>query len=187
MRKLLVLLVILAFVFTAGCACERELETPPEPVEPEPVPELAQIEPEEEEEVVAPPEPEEEEEEVVAPPEPEEEEETTIGTRVEGTEQEAVEEEVPEDVEEIGLLANKTMTVSEMTIPQGTMLAWKNYDVGWPHILAVESGKSFDTIRHARSDRLLDGEVWEYTFEEKGTFIVRDLFSGPMRMTVTVE
>ncbi|MBU2560708.1 MAG: hypothetical protein KKD17_00260 [Nanoarchaeota archaeon] len=175
MRKLFTILIILAFVLALGCA--KKAEPAPAPVQPAPVPEMGQVRPGAEEEVVAPPAP---------APEPESEAPKTLGTRVEGTEKEAVEEQLPEEVEEIQLTAEKTMSSGNQTVSVGTTLFWKNYD-SWPHQLAVESGKGWDTIRHAESPRLLPGNIWNYTFSEKGEFVVRDIFSGGMRMYVTVE
>lgn len=173
MRKLIALLMILALVLCFGCA--KKVEAPPEPVEPAPSPVMGEIGPEEAEEIIT-------------PPEPEEEEPETIGTRITVTEPEIPpEEEVPEEIQEIKLFSNKTMSISELTIPAGTTLAWKNYDVGWPHVIVVESGSGYDTVRHAESPRLLDGQVWENTFDDPGTYKVRDIFSGKMWMTLTVE
>ncbi|MBW2971506.1 hypothetical protein KY359_00585 [Candidatus Woesearchaeota archaeon] len=177
MRKLLVVLMVLCFVMSLGCAKQSAPASSPEPAQPAPVPEMTQVQPEAAEEV-APPAP-------AAPPEPEAPK--TLGTRVEGTEVEAVEQQVSdEEIEEIQLNSDKTMSSGDKTVTVGTTLAWKNYD-SWPHQLAVETGKGFDTIRHAESPRLLEGGVFEYTFEEQGTFLVRDIFSGNMRMYVTVE
>ena len=161
MRKLISLLIILALVLCFGCA--KKVEAPPEPVAPAPPPVMGEVE-------------------------PEEEELETIGTRIRVTEPEIPpEEEVPEEIQEIKLFSNKTMSVSELTIPVGTTLAWKNYDLGWPHIIVVESGSGFDTVRHAKSPRLLDGQVWQHTFDDPGKYKVRDIFSGKMWMTITVE
>ncbi|MBN1543831.1 hypothetical protein JW898_00030 [Candidatus Woesearchaeota archaeon] len=177
MRKLFTVLTVLVFVFAVlAFGCARKAEPSPAPVQQVPVPEMGQVQPAEEE-VIAPPAP---------APEPESEVPATIGTRVEGTEQEAVEEELPEEVEEIQLTPEKTMTSGNQTVSVGTTLYWKNHD-SWPHQLAVESGKGFDTVRHAESPRLLQGNVWNYTFSESGLFVVRDIFSGNMRMYVTVE
>ncbi len=188
MKRLFMFIVILVFIFALGCAEEapapKEIEAP----EPAPAPEMKQVEDvPEEEDVGEPPGTEVSDPESEYKVASEEEDPTPMGSRVEGTEQDAAEEEVSdEDIEEIGLTAEKIMTSSNMTVSVGTTLAWKNYD-SWPHQLAVESGSGWDTVRHAESDRLLEGNVWEYTFEEKGTFLVRDIFSGPMRMYVTVE
>ncbi|MBW2967103.1 hypothetical protein KY362_01315 [Candidatus Woesearchaeota archaeon] len=198
MKRGIALIIILTLVFCIGCGAPAapeapapvEEETPAQPA----VPKLGQVQ-YEEEEVVAPPAQEEKEEEPAAAKTPEKTtqetpdeptDSTPIGTRAEGTEHTAVEEYATEDVQEIKLTADKLMSLSELTVKKGTKLAWKNYDT-WPHQLAVETGSGWDTVRHAESHRLLEGGVWEYTFEEKGDFLVRDIFSGGMRMTVTVE
>ncbi|MBW2972614.1 hypothetical protein KY359_06260 [Candidatus Woesearchaeota archaeon] len=178
MKRLFTILTILLFIFAVGCA--KEAPAPEQPAPADVADPTADVAPEPEPEPEPAPEPE-------AVPEPEPEPEPApIGNRVEGTEVEPVEEEVPEDVTEIKLNSDKTMSETAMTVTAGTTLAWKNYD-SWPHVLAVETGSGWDTVRHAKSEQLLDGGVFEYTFEETGEFLVRDLFSGKMRMTVTVE
>jgi plastocyanin len=194
MKRLLVIVMILSLLFALGCAKQAEIVS--EPAAPAPVPDMGQVQPGAQEEVVTPPAP----ETVPAPATQVASEYTSgqsepalvddtgapLGSRSEGTEKTAVDESVSEGAEEIMLFANKTMSMKDITVKAGTALAWKNYD-SWPHQLAVETGSGWDTVRHAESTRLLEGNVWEYTFEEKGTFLVRDIYSGPMRMTVTVE
>ncbi|MFH1064781.1 MAG: hypothetical protein V1729_06880 [Candidatus Woesearchaeota archaeon] len=188
MRRLLILFIISAFILSIGCGGNASVGVQPGPESmPDPtLSDMAQVDPAAQEAVVqAPPEPEAQPEPVVpgASSEP-------IGNRVTGTELEAVEEEVSGDagdVEYILLTADKVMTETEATIKSGTTLHWKNMDGDWPHVLAVETGSGWDTVRHAKSEQIKGGETWEYTFEEAGTFLVRDLFSGKMRMTVTVE
>jgi len=168
------LVMIIAFVLAFGCSKQAEPAPAPAP-EPAsaPMPEMTPVQPVEEE--------------VVHPPTEAPEEVAPIGNIVSGEGEEGVEEEVPENITEIKLNPDKTMSLTEKTVSVGTTLAWKNYDLGWPHQLAVETGSGWDTIRHAKSERLLDNEVFKYTFNEKGTFTVRDIFSGKMRMIVTVE
>gem|GEM_PF-2839572 len=175
MRKLIALFMVLFFLLAIGCAKKEEAATAP-PVA-EPLPPMSQVDPSAEENIVPPVA--SNEEQVVAP----------IGNRVTGEEPK---EEKPAIVEtapvegEILLTPEKTMTESVMSVSQGTTLFWKNTD-SWPHLIAVESGKGFETVRHAASPRLLQGNTWNYTFNEKGAFIVRDTFSGSMRMNVTVN
>lgn len=181
MKRLITALIILIFLFSIGCSGQQAPEAPaapvekPAPAEPVPVPSMTQVEHEEEDEVVAPP--------ATTAPEPEPEK---IGSRLEGTYEAPAEEAVSAGLEEIRLNPDKTMGASLEEIKVGDTLAWKNYDT-WPHQLAVETGSGWDTIRHAESPRLDEGQVWEYTFEEKGEFLVRDIFSGKMRMQVIVS
>ena len=170
MRRLFVILAILLLILAAGCAKQEE---PTETDQQVTVPELGQVEPEAEEEVTPPAE------------EPTVVEQPTIDEPVLIEEEPYEEYEETEELEEIKLNPDKTMSLTEKTVTVGTTLKWKNYDT-WPHILVVETGKGFETIRHARSDRLNESATWEYAFNEPGTFLVRDMFSGPMRMTVTV-
>jgi plastocyanin len=175
MRKMVSILVILLFVLAVGCASKPAEQAPaPAPVQAPPLKQVEQAEPA----AVPTSTP------AVAPEEPKAE--TPIGSRVTGTEQIAVEEEVPEEVQEIKLNPEKTMSETVMTVAKGTTLFWKNYDT-WPHQLKVTSGKGLDTQLHGESSRLLPGNVWNFTFNEKGVFVVRDIYSGGMRMNVTVE
>jgi len=188
MRHIVTIITILLFILAVGCASPAE--PAPEPVQPAPapvpvpepdVPEMKQVDPAAEDETAeAAPEPasDAEEEPELAP----------LGNRVTGDEPEPVDEQVSDEAEEeIQLTPEKTMTSGDRNVAVGTTLAWKNYDPSGVHRLAVESGHGWDTERHAISDPLEMGAVWEYTFEEEGTFLVRDLFSGNMRMYVTVE
>ncbi len=185
MKRLFIFITIISFILAIGCGSNApvDVQPGPEPI-PEPtLPDMGQVDPGAEP-VVAEPEP-------IPEPEPEEDipgaSSEPIGNRVTGEEPEYVDEEVPEDAEAITLNADKTMSETEATISKGTTLYWKNLDGDWPHVLAVETGSGWDTVRHAKSEQIVGGAVWEYTFEEVGEFLVRDLFSGGMRMTVTVE
>jgi plastocyanin len=200
MRKLFVFMVILVLLFALGCAKKIE-QSPQVAVQPAPVP-SAQVNPSVEPQPAAPAGEQPSGQKTignrvegtegtgstppVSLPPAVEGEEGTLGSRVLGTEKAAVDESVSEGVMEISLNADKTMNASSMTVPVGTKLSWKNYDT-WPHVLAVDSGKGFDTVRHGKSEQLQPGNVWEFTFNEKGAFVVRDMFSGSMRMNVTVE
>jgi plastocyanin len=174
MRKLVALFVILAFVLALGCAKQAAEQQAPSAA-PAPPPPLTQVQPEAEEAQAAP------------PPQPEAPAaQGTIGTRLEGTEEAPVEEEAPEGVEEIFLTAEKTMTSGDVTVPKGTTLYWRNKDT-WPHQLKVTTGSGLDTKLVIDSPRLVPEAAWNFTFNEAGVFTVRDIFSGKMRMIVTVE
>lgn len=187
MRKAFALFIVLLFVLGFGCASQPVEEVQDVPssdvtspaTEPQAQPpaetvieEVAKAEETAEAEVPA-----ETEKDTTA---------TSIGTRVGDSQVEAKEEFVPEGESTIKLYANKTMSSTGMKVSTGTTLFWKNFDT-WPHQLAVEQGRGFDTKRLGQSGRLLEGGVWEYTFRDKGVFLVRDTFSGSMRMNVTVE
>jgi plastocyanin len=188
MKKLMFALVVLMLVFASGCAT-KNVQTS---VEPQPVPQLKTVQPapETKEAPAAPVAPETTkapiESKYTNTPSQESGEADTLGSRVQGTEQTSPDVAVPLGDIEIKLTPEKTMNASSMIVKAGTTLFWKNYDKN-PHVLAVESGKGLDTKRWAKSEQILNSAVWKYTFESKGDFVVRDLFSGAMRMNVTVE
>lgn len=97
-----------------------------------------------------------------------------------------------EEVEEISLNPDKTMgatkAVEEKTVKPDTTLKWKNYD-SWPHKLTIQTGEKWneEITKYGESERLLEGDSWSFTFEEKGRYLVRDVFSGDMRMYVIVK
>jgi plastocyanin len=190
MKKLLYALIVLMLVFAAGCATNN-VQPGVEPAT-QPVPQLKQVQPvaEPTEAPAAPAAPETEEAPIESKytntPSQESGDTDTLGSKVQGTEQFSANVSVPEGDIEIKLTPEKTMNASFMNVKAGTTLFWKNYDK-FPHVLAVDSGKGFDTKRWAQSESILTGAVWKYTFETKGDFLVRDMFSGGMRMNVTVE
>jgi len=198
MRKLFVFMMILVLLLALGCAKRVE---PIVEVAPTPMPDITQVNPGAAEQPAAPQEPASVGQKTIgnrvegteespaiehAPYTEGQGDDTTIGTRVLGTERTDVNESVPAEGIEISLNSDKTMNMTEITIPAGTTLFWKNYD-SWPHVIAVDSGSGFETKRWGKSDQLLPGGVWAFTFRDKGTFVARDMFSGAMRMNVTVE
>ncbi|HII72438.1 TPA: hypothetical protein HA265_06810, partial [Candidatus Woesearchaeota archaeon] len=116
-----------------------------------------------------------------------------LGSRVEGNA--PAEEENPESVElpeglenavQVNLLPNKTMDQGAMTVKVGTEMRFHNADT-WPHQIVVDSGSGFDTIRHWQGERMAAGGESSYVFNEPGVYTVRDIFSGSMRLILTVE
>ena len=80
------------------------------------------------------------------------------------------------------LTEKKLMEPTELTVKPGTTVVWENRNSN-PHVLAVENeGKRLEL-----SDRISPGDKFEYTFNDSGEFLVRDLFSGGMRIIITVE
>ncbi len=177
----------IALIFLTGCGVKEETQT--KEVIPEPLPQFNEVDRGasdmiEEEPVVEPT------VEEIQPPirDPTMVKETSKETTSEEILEEAEEQDEPEEelITEIILTPEKTMSEIEKRVSKGTTLRWKNTD-SWPHILAVETGSGFDTKRLNRSEELLENDTWEYTFDEYGTFLVRDIFSGKMRMDVIVE
>jgi plastocyanin len=192
MRKFIALFVILAFVLAVGCAKQAV-----QPTAPAAAPPITQVNPGAEPAQPAAPAAEtpagsadvaSDYTHTVSGPVPEAAGTGALGNRMEGTEKAGEDQLVSESSEypQINLTPEKTMSMSEIKIAKGTVLYWKNLD-SWPHVLAVDSGSGFDTKRWGKSEQLLEGNVWNFTFSNAGVFVVRDMFSGAMRMTVTVE
>jgi plastocyanin len=179
MKRIFTFLMVLVFVLAIGCGKQSAPAVPTEPAVQAPV--LNQVQPEKEEKEAPAV-------KANVPAPAEEEKSAAIGSLVTGNEPAAKEEqEVPsESSAEIRLNADKTMSETAVKVDVGTTLSWKNYD-SWPHEISVISGKGLDTKLHSKSPRLVEGNVWSYTFSEKGEFVAKDTFAGKMRMNVTVE
>jgi len=65
----------------------------------------------------------------------------------------------------------------ELTVSAGTVVTWKNMD-DRIHIVVLVGGE--------RSPRLSEGDIFEYEFEEAGTYTIMDSVFG-FKGTVTVE
>jgi plastocyanin len=180
--SLIILSLLVVFLFVAGCAkTEEQAGLGHSPLVK--VPELGQVE-EQEEDASAEETPQEADSEEIA-------DENTPEPST-SSEEETKEEKETEEIEEIPLNPDKTMgaakTVEEKTVKPGTTLKWKNYD-SWPHVLTIQTGEKWNEqiTKYGESERLLEGDSWSFTFEEKGRYLVRDVFSGDMRMYVVVK
>jgi len=65
----------------------------------------------------------------------------------------------------------------ELTVSVGTVVTWKNMD-GRVHIVVLVGGE--------RGPRLEEGDIFEYGFEEAGTYAIMDVIFG-FKGTVIVE
>ena len=100
-------------------------------------------------------------------------------------EQPSVEPEGPVEVEEpevVGGAADVQLLrggfdPEELTVSAGTVVTWKNMD-DRIHIVVLVGGE--------RSPRLSEGDIFEYEFEEAGTYTIMDSVFG-FKGTVTVE
>jgi len=100
-------------------------------------------------------------------------------------EQPPVEPEGPVEVEEpevVGGAADVQVLrggfdPEELTVSAGTVVTWKNMD-DRVHIVLLVGGE--------RSPRLNEGDIFEYEFEEAGTYTIMDSVFG-FKGTVTVE
>jgi len=100
-------------------------------------------------------------------------------------EQPPVEPEGPVEVEEpevVGGAADvqvlrRGFDPEELTVSAGTVVTWKNMD-DRVHIVLLVGGE--------RSPRLNEGDIFEYEFEEAGTYTIMDSVFG-FKGTVTVE
>ena len=196
MRKIFAFIAILILLFAIGCVNKET--SPPSTDVPAPVTKLTQVEPEKaattsEDSSANAPEAQKAEEPAANPTSQYTASEETqsevveggIGSRLEGNETVNVDQNSPKDSIEIKLNVDKTMSESSLSVVKGTTIYWKNYD-SWPHQLRIEQGKGWEVTEFSKSDRLMENGVWSYTFNTKGTFLVRDIFAGKMRMNVTV-
>ena len=112
----------------------------------------------------------------------------TIGNRLnpETSEPEVVDVKVPEQTEMILIYPNKTISSGNKTIEVGDTLSWKNTDT-WPHHLVVFTGTDIYTSKKWGESRLEAGDTWNYTFKEPGTYLIKDMFSGGVRMYAMVK
>jgi plastocyanin len=86
------------------------------------------------------------------------------------------------------LTPEKTMEPSEITIKAGTTIIWQNEDT-YPHNLMIYK-KTITDLKEEdiiRSNNFYENESFEYTFVEKGEYVVRDVYSGTMRGEITAE
>ncbi len=104
-------------------------------------------------------------------------------------------EEMPAEVAEgseiiyANLTAEKTMTLpDELAIEKGTTIIWTNLDKS-PHNLIIYDIKDPDLTDDdlTRSENILPGETYQYTFDKRGTFMVKDVYSGQMRSLITAS
>ncbi|MBI5398839.1 hypothetical protein HZB03_05225 [Candidatus Woesearchaeota archaeon] len=107
-----------------------------------------------------------------------------IGTRLKPVAEEAPKESTSPapGLEVISLTKQKTMSTDRKVITEGETLTWRN-DNTLPHQLVVE----INGVRISNGQRIKSGEAWSFTFNKLGEYLVRDLFSGDMRMLVRVE
>jgi plastocyanin len=100
--------------------------------------------------------------------------------------------EIPEFVSHIvvKLTEEKVMEPSELTITKGDVIKWVNEDKSFNHNLIIYSAEierptTKDII--VKSNNIAPGGSWDYTFEESGIYIVKDIYSGTMRGEITAE
>lgn len=99
--------------------------------------------------------------------------------------------EIAEESETIyaNLTPEKTMTLpGELNIKKGTTIIWTNMDKS-PHNLIIYDMKDPDLTDDdlTRSENINPGDSYQYTFDKRGTFIVKDVYSGQMRSLITAS
>jgi plastocyanin len=88
----------------------------------------------------------------------------------------------------ITLTKEKTMEPSEITVNSGTTLIWQNEDI-YPHNLMIYK-KTITDLKEEdiiRSQNFYENESFEYTFVEKGEYVVKDVYSGTMKGEITAD
>jgi plastocyanin len=198
MKQIITILAVLLLILAFGCA--KPIGDAPEgPVQIQ-VPELGQVEHAEEQPAAQETAPEAETGQAPASgtvptsyePSTTEEEPEPIGSRLSEEAEVSAASDMPEDAYGVMLYSDKTMSEEALTIKSGEEVYYRNMDT-FPHQLLVEqenpdssnAWEKWNLI--VKSDRLNEGESWIYQFDVPGTYVVRDTFSGTMRMTVIVE
>lgn len=104
-----------------------------------------------------------------------------IGTRFKPVSQPAA-ALMPSSEGAILLTKQKKMSTDLHVISRYDAVTWRNDDTS-PHVLIVERmGEKL-----AQGDRMEPGAIWTYKFDKLGEHMVRDIFSGDIRMVVRVE
>ncbi|MBW2981896.1 hypothetical protein KY343_03395 [Candidatus Woesearchaeota archaeon] len=103
-----------------------------------------------------------------------------------------ISDKTPEFVSHIvvKLTEEKTMDPSDLSISKGDVIKWVNEDKKFNHNLVIypadiERPMSKDII--VKSGNIAPGGSWDYTFEEPGSYIIKDIYSGTMRGEITAE
>jgi hypothetical protein len=105
-----------------------------------------------------------------------------IGSRFKPVEDDSEPVDVPVSGDAILLTPQKLMSKDLKVITKGESVTWKNTDSA-PHQLVIE----LNGVRLSGGVRIDPGQAWTYTFDRLGEHLVRDIFSGNMRMLVRVE
>jgi plastocyanin len=91
-------------------------------------------------------------------------------------------------VVDIRLTADKTMEPSEIKISVGTNVRWTNEGIWARNLMIYDANiKDLNEGDIVRSQNILTNESFSYTFDKKGTFTVKDIYTYSIRGTVTVE
>jgi len=90
----------------------------------------------------------------------------------------------------VRLTEQKTMDPDELHISKGDTVKWVNTDKNFNHNLVIypaeiERPTAKDII--VQSGNIAPSSSWDYTFEESGTYAVKDIYSGTMRGEITAE
>ena len=110
------------------------------------------------------------------------EERELIGNRILDGEEAGTAELLEEGEGIVLLLEDKTMSENALNIHAGDTLTWQNQDIS-PHLLLIEK----DGLLVQRGSRMEPGGIYSYRFSTAGDYLVRDVFSGGIRMTVAVS
>jgi plastocyanin len=90
----------------------------------------------------------------------------------------------------VKLTSDKVMDPDNLQINEGDVIKWVNEDKRFNHNLVIypadiERPITKDII--VKSGNIAPEGSWDYTFEEAGEYVVKDIYSGTMRGEVTAE
>jgi plastocyanin len=92
------------------------------------------------------------------------------------------------EIVDVKLTADKTMEPSEIKISVGTNVRWTNEGTWTRNLMIYDSSiKDLKEEDIVRSQNILANESFSYTFDKKGEYIVKDVYTYALRGTVAVE
>lgn len=85
------------------------------------------------------------------------------------------------NVVEVDITANKAMVPNTIEIKKGTKVRWTNKETGFNFNIIIYSAEVVSPRREdviIQSGNIAPGNSWEYTFEDSGSYKVRDIYTA---------